>query len=40
MGFQHLHHKHFEKKGTSQLKDTVDNNCKFLDHLALNKNTN
>ncbi len=34
---KHIYYKHYEKQGTSQIKDLLNNNCEFLGHLALNQ---
>ncbi len=34
---KHIYYKHYEKMGICQIKDLLDNNCEFLDHIAPNQ---
>ncbi len=34
---KHIYYKHYENMGLCQIKDLLDNNCEFLDYIALNQ---
>ncbi len=34
---KHIYYKHYENMGICQIKDLLDNNYEFLDHIALNQ---